>query len=332
MPIIRAELKLYRSAVVSDAAGNGGRMSANEVISAAVSNLFPPVQQSERTAGSTKYRKAFWKAANDADLTLYSPKIYFDTYTPAQDRMAFFAGTQTDVQSDISSPRLYGVGKLNANVSAAATSIAVLVEAAADDIFQNGDTIRISDMTGGDPDSSGNEEFIAITAHSYASNVCTLTLATALQNGYSASAARVASVYMPSDIKPTFGAVVITAAGDGDIDDDFLLGDSIGAIEQVWTLTFTGPTAYDIVGDTVGAVGSGSVGAGASPNNPSFSKPYFVLQAAAFSGTWASGDTIVFTSHPAAVPIWVKRVVPAAADSYTSNGAWLELDGETAGA
>ena len=43
-----------------------------------------------------------------------------------------------------------------------------------------------------------------------------------------------------------------------------------------------------------------------------------------WSGAWQSGDTITFTSHPAAIPLWLKQVVPpgtdAAADNFLSLG------------
>ena len=107
--ITTAELKLYRSAVINDGPTNGGRMSASEIASGVMANLFPIVQESERVAGSTKYRKVFAKVANIEDLTLYQSKLYLDKITPGQDVITFFPATQTDAQSAITgSERQYG--------------------------------------------------------------------------------------------------------------------------------------------------------------------------------------------------------------------------------
>jgi len=341
MGIVQSELRLHRSQAVTDGDSNGGRMSSTQVISGAVANLFSAVGGDERLAGSTKYRKAFWKVANDDDIALQYAKIFIDKNTAGDDRFTFFAADQVDTQDDIAgSEKEYGAGVLAGNVSPGATEITVIWESL-DAAPEDGDLLRITDKA--DIDASGNEEFVYIDGVPIGTGAeFTVQLATALQNGYSAVNTRVAQVYEPLDpneldsnpivqnqIKSTITDLAVTSAA-GTIDDDYLTGDSIGSIEQTWTLTFTSATAYNIVGDIVGSVGSGNISGGASPNNAAFSKPYFVLQASAFGGTWLSGDTIVFKTHPAAAPIWIKRVVPAGADPIGANTAVIALKGETA--
>jgi hypothetical protein len=53
------------------------------------------------------------------------------------------------------------------------------------------------------------------------------------------------------------------------------------------------------------------------------------MQSAGFGGTFLAGDLITFTTHPAAVPIWLRRDVPAGAANLTTNEAVIVLDGET---
>lgn len=329
MSIAANELKLYRSQTVSDSGGNGGRMSAVEVVSGAMANLFPAVDQADRDAGNTKYRKFFMKVANDADLTLFSPKVFFDRYTLGDDAIYFFPATQIDIQSDLSgSERLYGAGKLNVNAANGATSIAVLMEDQALHAIQDGDTIRISNKTS--VTDTGDEEFLVVDGTvTHVSNVITIPLASALQNDYLAADTRVCSVYEPANLVGAIDDLDVTSSA-GEVDIAEILPDSIGGIQQTWTLTFTGATAYNIVGDTVGAVGAGSTGGGASPNNASFSKPYFVLPAIAFSGTFQAGDVLVFTTIPAAFAGWAKRIVPIGAATSSSNAATIALKGETA--
>jgi hypothetical protein len=341
MAIAQSDLKFYRSATVSDAATNGGRMSATQVISGAAANLFEAVGGSERTAGSEKFRKLFCKNANDDDIALQYAKIFIDKNTPGDDRFTFFGATQIDTQADIlGSEKQYGAGVLAGNVIAGATTLDVIWESL-DAAPEDGDLLRITDKA--DINAAGNEEFVLIDGAPVGSGLeFTVSLATALQNGYSASNTRVAQVYEPLDpnevdsdpalqnqIKARITGVDVTSAA-GTLDDAYLLGDNIGSIEQLWTLTFTSGTAYNIVGDIVGSVGSGTISGGASPNNASFSKPYFVLQSAGFGGTWLSGDVIVFETHPSAAPIWVQRVVPAGAAAIGSNTAILALKGESA--
>jgi hypothetical protein len=330
MPIIKAELKFYKSATVSDGSTNGGRMSATPITSGAVNNLFEAAGETERAAGSLKYRKIFMKVENDADLTLFDGKVFLDKNTPGDDRHSFFPGTQTDTQASISgSERQYGGGNLDQNVSALDTTLDVLVETGNTAVFQDGDLIRITDKQ--TLEGAGNEEFVTISgAPSILGDVVTLTFTPALANGYSASVSRVQSVYSPGNVKTVVDNLQVTSAS-GTFNINNLLGDNISTVEQTWTLTFTSPTAFTISGNTLGSQGSGSVGGGAAPNNPNFTKPYFVMQAAGFGGTFAINDTIVFQTHPASVPIWLKKTVPNGATVQGNNTSSMVLKGETAG-
>lgn len=336
MPIIAAEIKMYRSAVVNDGGTNGGRMSNIIVTDNVKNNLWPDVSSSERAAGSTKYRKTFIKFENAAGLAAITPKVFLEDVTTGDDRMAFFAGThtQTDVQSGIGSPRLYGAGRLNANVSIGATSITVLVEAAADALFLNGDTLRISDKTFVDS-VTGNEEYITVTGTvTYAGNVATIPCS-ALVNAYTAAApTKVSSVYAPGTIQPTVSAPVKTSVSGifnlGNTGGNPIVEGPIGGVYDTWTLTFSSATAFSVTGTNTGSVGSGTTGSNFAPNNPAFSSPYFTIPSAAWTGTWATGNTVTFTTTPSAIPIWMKRVVPAAAASLSGNLATLSIDTESA--
>jgi len=332
MSIVQGELKLYKSAVVNDTGSNGGRMSAVEAVDAVKNNVFPDLSVSERTAGLTRWRKLFVKVANAAGLALQNPKIIIETVTPGADHVEIAAGTFEDTQSGLGTPRLYGGGQLNANVSATATSIDVLVEDAAAGLFADGDTIRISDRA--TVDGAGNEEFMVIAASgvSYLGNVATLTLTSGLANGYTASATRVSSVYQPADIVGAVSNWVETAAGSGTYDEvgSPVAVDSIGGVSQAWTLTFSSGTAFSVVGDTLGNVGSGTTAGDFAPNNPDFTAPYFTLLAAGWAGTWASGDTITFRTDPAAAPIWLKQTVPAGTAALSSDSVIPAIIGESA--
>ncbi len=341
MPITSTEIKLYKSATVNDTASNGGVMSTNEIADGIKNNVWPDVPQAERTAGSTKYRKTFIKVANDDDLTLVDPRIFVETHTPGDDSIVLMAGTQTDTQADADDyTRFYGAGDLNADVSATATTIDVNVESGNEsgghEIFQNGDLIRISDKATVDA-GSGNTEFLrldATTGVSWAGTVATLTFEAGAQlaNGFLAAETRVASVVEPSDIAASSdGWGESSASGTYDETTYPPVTDSIGSIEQTWTISFSDATNFSCTGDTVGSVGSGSIGGGDfAPNNADFSKPYFTLTDAGWGGTWANGDTITFTTHPAATAVWQKRTVPAGASSLSGDKVIIAISGESA--
>jgi hypothetical protein len=104
---------------------------------------------------------------------------------------------------------------------------------------------------------------------------------------------------------------------------------NIGTVRQNWTLTFTNATSFNIVGDTLGNIGSGTVGSGADPYNPLLSSPYFTLSPNGFSGALASGNTITFSTSPSAKAVWFKRIVPANTASYTGNSFTVTIEGES---
>ncbi len=332
MSIVANELIWRKPTEVSDLSTNGGRMTATAAPSGVKNNMLPDVPQAERTAGSTKYRKAFIHIANDADLTLIDPKVFIAQPTPGDDRVLVFPGTHTDTQTSITgSEQLYGAGLLNANVSAAAVTCSVLVESAADAIFKAGMTVRICDKQ--TVDGVGNEQYVLLASDaSYVGNVATLTFTTTpLVFGFNLSTPTyVSSCIRPGDIACTVtGWVETTGTGTYDEATYPVLPDNIGTIQQLWTLTFTSGTAYTVSGDTVGVVGSGNTSTDFVPSNPAFSKPYFTLRSSGWGGSWANGNTITFSTKPASTPVWYKRIVPPGANSLSGNKVVVAIDGES---
>lgn len=343
MTILSSELIRLKSKTVSDADGNGGLMdNSSQILTGVVNNVWDSVFKAERDDGSVKYRKTFWKVANDDDDTLFNPQIFLDIITQGDDWITFFTGTQIDVQSEITGGEdHYGCGSLNTNVSAGAGSIVVDVENAklatggTDEIFRNGDTIRITNKD--DPSSgTGTEELHVINGvPSVSGTEVTITLTGTLSNAYTTTdnsyGTRIMSVYEPSDILATFDSFVDTTAGDGTYDDAVYppLLDNIGTIDQEITITFTGATTFTAVSDVAGVtLSGGNTSTNWTPSNPDVTKPYVTLDFNGFAGTWASGDTIVFNTVPANIPIWEKREVPAGSGSLTGNKNVIVLTGE----
>ena len=333
MSITAGELIWRAPANSSDAGTNGGRMTPTPITSNIKNNIWPDVLQAERVAGSTKYRKVFIHVANDDDLALIQARVFVETNTPGDDSVTIFPGTQTDTQSGLTgTERQYGCGKLNADVSIGASTITVLTEGAALNYFRAGDKVRISDKATIDA-VSGNTQVVTITgaAPTYVGAVVTFAIVETLSYAFAAASTRVASIIQAGNVAGSVASIVKTSVGGTYNSGTYPpVVYSIGGIEQNWTLTFTSPTAFNCVGDTVGAAGSGNVSSGFSPVNAGFSKPYFTIPAAAWGGSFLAGDTLTFTTHPASIPVWYKRIIPPGAASLTGNKAIIGIDGESA--
>ena len=332
MTILASELKAYPSQTVTDTTANGGRIGFTALTSGGLQNVFPHVFRAERLAGSTKRRKVFLRNTNDADETLYAPLVRLHAPAIGDDWVYFHVGTQRDTAADITgSERKFGVGTLKTTVTSGGSTLVATVEhSSLTGIYQAGDTIRITDKA--TPSSAtGNEEELVINTVSVSGTDVTITTTHTLAYGYTGGSASIASVYKPSSDLACTVTNWVETSGSGTFDETTspVIGDNIGCAEQTWTLTFTDATSYTVVGDTVGSVGSGTISTDFAPANTLVSKPYFTLPAAGWGGTWASGNTIVFQTHPPAIPIWETRVVPADAGSLAGDGINLVLEGET---
>ncbi|HRD65723.1 MAG TPA: hypothetical protein PKY50_06160 [Candidatus Competibacter sp.] len=316
MPVLASEAKIYRSITNDDTASNGGRMSATALPSGITNYAWPAVDPALAVAGATRYRKHFLKIDNADDLQVGNARIGLLKPAPGDIRLHLLAGTQTDVQSGVGST-LYGCGKLDADVSAGASSIAVLVEKGTDIVFRDGDAICITDRA--TVNGAGNLEFHAVSGTpSVAGDVVTVPLAGTLANGYSAATAYATSLLPLGTIQAAVGAPSIASAA-GTFDEGAMTCHAIGGLYQNWTLTFSSATAFSCTGDTIGSVGSGNINSVFAPNNAAFGSPYFSVLAAAWGGTFQTGDTVQVQTTPASAGFWERLLVPAGASDLQGH-------------
>lgn len=324
--ILNAELLHYKSATVNEGSTNGGRLSSTAITNAVKGNVWPSITESQRTDGDDIYRKVFIKAAHTGRTTFSNVKVWLPRTTPGDGRVTLFAGTQRNTAADITgSERPHGVGTLVADTALSATSLQVDVEpgGGADEVFQDGDIIWVSD--------GANEEFAEIDTVTWSTDRASITLVSGLTHAYDSSTPTyVASCMEPGDVVATVDNYVKTGGFTYNDSTYPVLGDGIGSIEQTWTLTFTSGTAFSVSGDTVGSVGTGSISSPFSPSNADFSQPYFTIPTAAWGGTPVTGNTMVFQTHPAAVPCWLKMEIPAGSASISNDATALGISGESA--
>lgn len=85
-------------------------------------------------------------------------------------------------------------------------------------------------------------------------------------------------------------------------------------ITQRWRIQFTSSTGFNVVGEQLGVLTSGTTAADLSVTNPATGQPYFVIRAAGWGTGWATGNLLRFNTIAAGAPVWAGRTVrPGAA-------------------
>lgn len=335
-----SDIKFYK-------AKTNGRMSATQITTQVPQNVWPHVTSAQRTAGYYDYAEIWAKVADDSDGTLIDPALSLDAQTLSSgDDIVFFVMDGRDAISDVTgtstgtdTERKYGAIAISENITAGDKTIVVVFKnsrfASGDDqIFYDTDKIKLSSKAQADS-LTGNEETLTIDGDPVVDAnglKVTLTTVEAIANSYTADGtSRVSSLINPADIEAAYSGFTVTTAGDGDYDDSTypVILDNIASVDEDWTIEFDDATHFHLDGDSLGtSLTTGVNTSDFSPSNSDFTKPYFTLESAGFSGTWADGDKIEFTTTPAAYKLGGKRVVQAGTASLANNKATLVVEGE----
>lgn len=329
--MLAGDLRYFYPAVRTRLSDNGGRLSAAEITSGAPANTFPDVFSAEREVETIYWEKVFPKIHTDSTEKGMYPKIFLDGDALQGDDWCFFiVGSQRNTQGDIlGTEQGYTAGVLRDNVVAAGQTLIVTVKNAAQAaMFYNGGTVRLSDKV---PfNGTGNEKYLTVDQAPSVSGL-DVTLHCAETFGFDfTSGALVSMVYEPA---AAIEAIVDTTSYTGGANGDFtaITLNNQGTVEQDWVGTMDDATNYTLVGDTLGSVGSSSIGADFSPLHATHAKPMLTIPAAFFTSlTLSAGDTFSFSTHPAAVPIFEKHVNPALAAVTNANSLWLIMRVEAA--
>jgi len=372
MAVVASEMKLKKSYTVMNGGTNGGVLGTSIITSGVRHGIFPRVSRSERTLGVTRHRKVFLMNENNSQEIANGALVYLNFPSTAGDRFYLALGTQTDIETNIlaTPPDWTGCGKLNANVTAGATSIQVLMENS-DFVFPANSILHISSnyktaqtaaagvtpgasvaYSGGvwglsahngntmypngiwmdnnvvvTEDGTGHEEWLQVAAvapYSYAGNVVTIQLASPVVDSYTTIDTWVGGCVGNTDVVATTSTYSKSSTGGSYNDVGFpVVPYNRGCIEDTITITFTGSGSYSASGSNAGALGSGTVSSAFSPVNPLTSSAYFTIPVGFFTGSWIAADTLTFKTHPSAIPIWLKEVVPAGTLQNANNAFGL---------
>jgi len=332
MPISTADIIWRKSAHMSDTpALNGGRMSPTAATHNLRNDVFPDVRQAERLAGSVRWRKLHLHFAPPDGSQALDVRVVPWRPTPAADTVAMYPGSHTDTESTFTAAlpgRAYGVATLASGLSVGATALTVSLEPGSPTIFTAGDVVYLT--TKDSPNDVAGEEWYTTLAAAAAPSGGTQALTLGAPASVSwPTGARIASVIAAGDVLPRLDAPPIVTSAGGTIDAGKLMLYPRGTVWDDWTLSFTSATSFAVSGALTGSLGSATIGYH-NAVHAALGSSYFVLDAGFFGGSWAAGDTVVFRTIPASVPLWLRRAVPAGAPSWADNAWEMMVDLETA--
>ncbi|MGB6926420.1 hypothetical protein [Psychrobacter sp.] len=107
------------------------------------------------------------------------------------------------------------------------------------------------------------------------------------------------------------------------------------AIEERWALVFTSDKAFNIIGQTVGQIGTGTTSTLTAPINPMTGYPYFTIPAAAWGTGWSANNVVRINTAAAKYPVWIGNAIQqhqgSSADNYDFTiGYHANIDRERA--
>lgn len=93
-----------------------------------------------------------------------------------------------------------------------------------------------------------------------------------------------------------------------------------GAIDERWTVQFTGNTSFKVFGETVGELpNGGQIGYDFTAINPMNNEPYFTIPALGWGSGWVSNNVLRFNTESCSVPIWAVRTVQQGASTVEED-------------
>ncbi len=107
-----------------------------------------------------------------------------------------------------------------------------------------------------------------------------------------------------------------------------VLIDNRSAVQERWKLKFTSSTGYQVIGEKLGIIGTGSINADYSPINPMTSEPYFTIRAAGWGSGWVTSNILRFNTDAAAAPLWAIRTVLPDSEPLADDVISVEFRGD----
>ena len=161
---------------------------------------------------------------------------------------------------------------------------------------------------------------------------------------YPVTGSHVSSALVAQDLKARVSVFFDQGTWDGITWSDGLVGNSAtatfndilaplvvtnaGAVTERWALRFTNSSTFDIVGEHVGVVGTGSINTVTAPINPATNSPYFTIPVLGWGIGWAVGNVLRLNTVGAMFPVWVVRTIQQGAESVQDDSFTLLVRGD----
>lgn len=303
---------------------NGGKMSTVVSVSGVMGNEFEKVQNSDRVAGATFYSKRHIHLSTGVGNPVFANGIIYMTGAgSADDRYMIALGTNTDTAGELAlDKRWYSVGLLTGDVSAGGQNVSIVTRSGSDNAFREGDKVRLTNA-----DNTFEYNTIS-TEPTYSGDLCSFVLANPVSRDFLEGAKVASCIELETITASVTDFSVSSTAGSYNLEANPILLTGDATVAEYWTGAFNGTTSFLLTGDTLGGIGSGNISSALQPNNAAYSRPYFKLASAGWSGSFQSGDSFSFRTSPAAIPLWLKRVVPANAGSAATSDCYVMIEGE----
>jgi hypothetical protein len=85
------------------------------------------------------------------------------------------------------------------------------------------------------------------------------------------------------------------------------------AVTERWRINFTSTTAFQVIGENLGVIATGTTSTATAPVNPVTSEEYFTIPAGGWGSGWATGNQLRFNTLGASGPTWLARTILAGA-------------------
>ena len=101
-----------------------------------------------------------------------------------------------------------------------------------------------------------------------------------------------------------------------------------GALTERWAIQFTSNTSFNVIGENVGVIGTGTTTTVCAPTNPASGTPYFTIPAAGWGLGWSTGNVFRFNTVGAYFPVWVVRTIQQGPETVTQDSFTLLIRGD----
>lgn len=103
------------------------------------------------------------------------------------------------------------------------------------------------------------------------------------------------------------------------------------AITERWAVRFTTGSAYELIGETVGVIATGTTASDLAPLNPRTGQPYFRMRAGGWGSGWAVNNVVRFNTIGGLAPVWMIRTTMPGTAATATDSTRLQVIGNIAG-